>query len=362
MRFTAIVITKKRIIAAAVCIIGAAAVGTAFFTFPKSVPAFNSSDAYKKIVSEGLPGTENDFSIKKLINALVGFDTDEPEEIAKQGLPYEQTTEAEEAAPEPTPQSTKTPEKAVPGFPTREEINNSVGISANNATDYSVDVNALCSEPMPFSINKDEPSVLVVHTHTTECYNGDAMNGETERTTDDTKNMIAVGNVICGILEENGIKTIHDTTVHDYPSYQSAYTRALTTINSNLQKYPSIRVVIDVHRDAFVYADGSKLRVSCEQNGTETAKVMLVLGTDSMGLNHPNWRGNLTFAAKIQNAAELMYPGLMRPIDIRRERFNMHAAPGSILLEVGSNGNTFAEAIEGGADIARAVSAVLLND
>ena len=183
-----------------------------------------------------------------------------------------------------------------------------------------------------------------------------------EGTAEGKGTMMVGGSVSGGRLGENVIRTVHDTTVHDYPSYKSAYTRALTTINSNLKKYPSIKAVLDVHRDAFVYEDGSKLRVVSNQNGTETAKVMLVVGTDSMGLEHPNWRGNLAFAAKIQNTAQMMYPGLMRPIDIRRERFNMHASPGSILLEVGSNGNSLQEALEGGADIARVISAVLLND
>ena len=360
MRFTAIVITKKKIAAVSACVLAAALLctGAAVIKSRESVPTLNYSD----IVSEELPGEDGTLNIKKLINRLIGFNADEPEEIAKEGLPYEE--------PSPEPMSTETPDievtpeptKQPSEFPSKEQINNSVGITANNATDYTVDVNELCGAEMPFAINKEEPSVLVIHTHTTECYNGDAMSGETERTTDDARNMTAVGNVICGILEENGIKTVHDTTVHDYPSYKSAYTRALTTINSNLKKYPSIKVTLDVHRDAFVYEDGSKLRVASDQNGTETAKVMLVVGTDSMGLEHPNWRGNLAFAAKIQNTAQIMYPGLMRPIDIRRERFNMHAAPGSILLEVGSNGNSLQEALEGGADIARAISAVLLND
>lgn len=365
MRFTAIVITKKKIITV-VCIAAILGVAAVLSAIPKSIPAFNTSA--EKIVSDVLPG-DDETGIKKLINTLLGFDADEPEEIVGQMLPYEAPERNEATSPSPTPAppeensasadnaSEKLPEK----FPSREEINASAGIDINNATAYGVDIDALCGEEMPFSINPEEPSVLVIHTHTTECYNGDAMSGETERTTDEEKNMIAVGNVICGILEENGIKTIHDTTVHDYPSYQSAYTRTLTTINANLNSYPSIKVVLDVHRDAFVYSDGSKLRVSCDQNGTETARVMIVVGTDSMGLSHPNWRGNLTFAAKIQNASEIMYPGLMRPIDLRKERFNMHAAPGSLILEVGSNGNTLAEALEGGASVARAISAVLLN-
>ena len=370
MKFTAIVITKRKIIILAFITAAAAltAAGGIYLKNSQAVETFNAEEMYETVLSEGLnTGDGEGMSLKKIINKIIGFDVDEPETIAAHELPMVTLEPQEEAAAEET---ADTPEPAVsvppqqsPGvtLPSHDEICSASGITITNATSYTADANTACAEPLPFAIDSDGPQVLVVHTHTTECYNGDAMSGETERTTDDEKNVVAVGNVICGILEEYGIKTVHDTTVHDYPSYQSAYTRTLTTIDSNLKKYPSIKIVLDVHRDAFVYSDGSKLRVACEQNGVSTAKVMLVVGTDSMGLSHPNWRGNFTFAAKIQNAAQIMYPGLMRPIDLRRERFNMHMTRGSLLLEVGSNGNSLAEALEGAADAARAIAAVILN-
>ena len=371
MKFTAIVITKKKILISA--FITAAVVLTAaggiYLKNSQAVETFNAEDMYEAVLSEGLnTDSKKSMSLKKIVNKIIGFDVDEPETIAAHELPMvtaepqEEQPPAVEAADTPEPeteeQSGSSPSAALPSH---DEICSASGITITNATSYTADANAACAEALPFTVDSDGPQVLVVHTHTTECYNGDAMSGETERTTDDEKNVVAVGKVICGILEEYGIQTVHDTTVHDYPSYQSAYTRTLTTIDSNLKKYPSIKIVLDVHRDAFVYSDGSKLKVTCEQNGVSTAKVMLVVGTDSMGLPHPDWRGNFAFAAKIQNAAQMMYPGLMRPIDLRRERFNMHMTRGSLLLEVGSNGNSLAEALEGAADAARAIAAVILN-
>lgn len=374
MKFTAIVITKKKILISAL-IISAAAFTTAVGMYIRSsnsvLETFNAEEIYESVLSEGLSSDdENGVNIKELVNKLIGFNMDEPETIAEHEIPMITSAplNSDENIAQATVEPTPTQQPPMPTETPKQEalidydaIHSASGLAINNATSYSVDVDSACAEEMPFKIDSDGPQVLVVHTHTTECYNGDAMSGETERTTDDTRNVIAVGKVICGILEEYGIKTVHDTTVHDYPSYQSAYTRTLKTIDENLKKYPSIKVVLDVHRDAFIYEDGSKLKVTCDQNGISTAKVMLVVGTDSMGLSHPNWRGNLNFAAKIQNAAEKMYPGLMRPIDLRRERFNMHMTRGSLLLEVGSNGNSLAEALEGGADVAKAIAAVLLN-
>lgn len=340
---------------------------------PQAIPAFNSEDEYIEILNKSLP-LENSFDIKEKLMNIMGFKPDKPEtviaefspifaEAVSTPLPTEIpiTPEPVNVMSEPTSEPTPEPQKI--NFPSKSEIMTGVGLEVNNASSYTVNLKELCQMEMPFKIEKNsEPQILIVHTHTTECFNGDAMNGETERTADNEKNMISVGNVIAEVFENNGIHCVHDETVHDYPSYQGAYTRTLSTIKYNLEKYPSIKAVIDVHRDAYIYPDGSKLTVKYEQNGVSTAKVMLVVGTDGLGLSHPEWKGNLSFAAKIQSAANIMYPGIMRPINLRRERFNMHMTSGSILVEVGSNGNTLEEAKQGGKNIAQAISAVLLAE
>ena len=116
---------------------------------------------------------------------------------------------------------------------------------------------------------------------------------------------------------------------------------------------------MDIHRDGYVYADGTKLQKTTEINGEKTAQVMIVSGTDSMGLENPNWRENLKLGTKIQSAASIMYPTLMRPVNLRKERFNLHLTTGSLLIEVGANGNTLEEAIRGGHYFAKALAAVL---
>ncbi len=370
MLFKTIRITKTKI-AVTLCAAVIAAAAVFVRLNGDTVAVFNETGSeYEEILAEGLPAADDGFDIKGFINNILGFDTEKPETVigefsaAFKGSgsstpPSEteapaQTTPSPEAEPEPT-----TPPVS-PAFPSKAEIAAGVDLSINNATSYSVDLQQLCAQELGFSVEKNsEPQVLIVHTHTTECYNGDAMNGETERNTDEEKNVIAVGNVIAETLESNGIHCVHDKTVHDYPTYQSAYTRTLSTIDYNLKHYPGIKVVLDVHRDAYIYPDGSKLTVSCDINGVSTAQVMLVLGTDSLGLSHPEWRQNLALAAKIQSAANIMYPGMMRPINLRRERFNMHMTTGSLLLEIGSNGNTLEEAKEGGRNIANAISAAL---
>lgn len=385
MKFRTICITKRKLtvsfIAAISIIVSAIYIAAVTDDFA-AVPVFNNGDTpvYSDILEEGLPSEDKGFNIKEIICSIIGFDLEQPESVisefsvvfenegetadfsADEIVKEEENTadnieEAGREEPQQTPENIRAKNA---DFPSLSEIAQGIGLEINNATSYSVNLKELCAQSLDLAVEKNEsPQVLVVHTHTTECFDGDAMNGETERTTNEERNIVAVGNVIAQTLEENGIHCVHDKTVHDYPSYQGAYTRTLSTIDYNLKQYPDIKIVLDVHRDAYIYPDGSKLTVSCEQNGVSTAKVMLVLGTDSLGLSHPNWQKNLALAAKIQSAANIMYPGMMRPINLRRERFNMHTTTGSLLLEVGSNGNTLDEAIEGGRNVANAISAVL---
>lgn len=368
MKFQTIVLTKKALVCAAAAVLGVSVIisSALWVTGNKSAEVFAPvSNGYSKILDEGLP-SGNGISIKEIAGKILGFDAERPETIIEEYSSAFELSETEsDLAPENSPDEPEsggeTETNAIPELPTHEQICSASGLKINNATNYSVDLDALCAEELYIKPDSDEVQVLIVHTHTTECYDGDEMSGETERTTDESKNVIAVGNEICDVLESYGIKTLHDTTYHDYPSYQGSYTRALGTIESYLSEYPSIKAVLDIHRDAYVYSDGSKLTVSCDIDGISTAQVMLVTGTNSMGLWHDNWRENLKFAAKIQSAAEIMYPGLMRPVNLRTERFNGHTTMGSLILEVGSNGNTLDEAKEGGRDAARAIAAALLN-
>lgn len=327
-------------------------------------------DFAENIIDEGVADDSGGKTLRDIVAEILGFDSDNAESIIDSSSSSFRLANNSEPTPAPTPETTvapvytpepETPSETIATLPTHEQIINSVGLELNNATDYAIDINEMCKNPSDIKLTLNEPEVLVMHTHTTECYDGDSMSGESERTTNESYNMCKLGDILCDTLAQYGIIAIHDKTIHDYPSYQGSYTRAMKTIEKNIAENPSIKVVIDLHRDAYVYSDGSKLKVSTSIDGTEVAKAMLVLGTDSMGLSHDNWRSNLTFAAKIQNAAEIMYPTLMRPINLRRERFNMHATNGSILVEIGSNGNSLSEAEKTAEYLGCAIAAALLN-
>ena len=238
-------------------------------------------------------------------------------------------------------------------------------ITVAGACTYPVDRQALLTQPSALDFSAAGPKVLIVHTHSSEAYTQEAgweyTPSDTLRTSDPTRSVIRVGDEIASVLESHGIETLHDTALNDYPSYNGAYARMQTTIEGYLARYPSIQMVLDVHRDATSDANGDPTGSVVTVNGETCAQVMLVMGTDEGGLEHPDWRENLANALKLQALLNRSYPGLCKAIDLRTERFNEHETPGSMLAEFGSTGNTLQEAIRAGHDFAEGLAALILG-
>ena len=238
-------------------------------------------------------------------------------------------------------------------------------IYIQNRSKYDIDIPALLKADDGVQLSGDDVQVLIMHTHGSEAYTPDPFNNytptDTDRTTDTNYNVVRVGDEIADILESRGIKTVHSRTLHDSPAYNGSYNRALEDITAYIKKYPSIKVVIDVHRDAMVTQNGTKYKTVAEVNGETTAQLMFVCGTDGGGLVHDSWRKNLSFQMKLQDRLNTEYPGLMRPINIRDERFNQHVTLGSMLLEVGTSGNSLPGALSSARLFANALADELLS-
>ena len=180
------------------------------------------------------------------------------------------------------------------------ETNNSYNkIEIKNETKYNVDVNSILNMDINFDIHKNKPSILIVHTHGTESYTSDDSLYSSARTTDKDLNMIRVGRQLKTELEKYGFNVIHDTNLNDHPSYNSSYSKTLTVIQGYLKKYPSIKCVFDVHRDAIEAEDGTRMKFTAQIGDKKVSQVMIVSGTDGLGLENPNWQQNLSFALKI---------------------------------------------------------------
>lgn len=220
----------------------------------------------------------------------------------------------------------------------------------NYTTLTSSQIRQVLEEPLKLTVPSEGPQVLIYHTHTTESYEGwdreiyDDRN--TWRSQDNTENMAAVGEALAQALGAQGISVIHDVEQHDYPSYNGAYDRSRKTVEQYLEKYPSIVMAIDVHRDAILYEDGSVVKPVAEVEGEKAAQLMVIAPCDDDGsLGIPEWEGNFRFAAQLCDRIEQRYPGLTRPIFFCYRHYNLDLTPASLLFEVGTNGNTLEEAI-----------------
>lgn len=219
-----------------------------------------------------------------------------------------------------------------------------------NNTETNIDIEYLLNKKLSFVIQKNtKPQVLIIHTHTTECFMGEDRDYYTDvdaaRSLENDKNMVAIGSTIAEKLKQNGIGVIHDTTIHDHPSYTGSYNRSAETIKRNLEQYPTIKIVLDVHRDAISDSTVNKVKPIVEIDGKKTAQVMLVMGSETGGISgFPKWQENLALAVKYQQIMEVTYPGFARAITVNSAKYNQNMTVGSLLLEVGSDANSFEEA------------------
>lgn len=238
------------------------------------------------------------------------------------------------------------------------------GMVLRNDTAIEVDLSALVQDGPSQVLPKEGIQVLIIHTHGSEAYTPDETDyyesSDSFRTEDKSKNVVRVGDELAASLESYGISVIHDREIYDYPSYTGSYGRSAAAVERYITEHPEIAVVFDVHRDA-IGSDGVVYKTVAEADGKASSQVMLLVGTGENGLAHPNWLENMKLALYLQSAAVNKYTTLMRPIALKKERYNQQMTTGSLILEVGSNGNSLSEALQSVRLFADAVAPALLE-
>ena len=211
-----------------------------------------------------------------------------------------------------------------------------------NTTQYTLSNEELL-KPFAAELTGEAPQILILHSHGSEGYtpavdDGIVWSGD-HRTTDSRYNVVRMGDAMAEVFAQAGISVLHDRTLYDYPEYAGAYDRSLAGIDRYLKEYPSIRFVLDVHRDAVSDADGNQYKlVSAEE--PHAAQMSFIMGNAYDG-----WQENLKLAIAIQQNLSADYPTLMRPITMLNYRYNQLVSPGAMLLEVGAAGNSLDEAL-----------------
>ena len=294
--------------------------------------------------------------------AQIAFSPQSAEPVPQETMPPETIRESEPPAEREPTEAQEAPEEGseAPVAFTREDAE---GITMYYACGLRPDIKALLLAPVELTPPEEGPRVLIYSTHSTESYtrSGEVYAESADyRTLDQNYNMLSVGSFVARQLEEMGIQTLVDGTFHDYPSYNAAYAHARKSVKEYLAEYPSIQLVLDLHRDASDSGNG-QLRTLAVSGGEDCAQLMLVMGTDAAGLKHDRWQENLSLALKLQVLLERLCPGITRPVCLRAQRFNQDLSPGCLLVEIGAAGNTRAEALKAAGILARAVGMLLEN-
>ncbi len=224
------------------------------------------------------------------------------------------------------------------------------GVAVRNKSGKDVNIaNSLTHTPaLSLKKGSTKPQVLIMHTHTTECYMsydaGYYNPDDATRTKDPAKNMVAVGKRVADELKAAGIAVLHDTEIHDQP-YNGAYGHSKAAVEKYLKQYPSIRVVLDLHRDAIYQDSTTHIKPTVTINGKKAAQVMIIVGMlNTKSVPNAHTAENLAFGVRLQQRLHEQYPGLARPLLLANARYNQQLTNGSLLIEVGSDANTLEEA------------------
>ena len=248
-------------------------------------------------------------------------------------------------------------------FPGIYDLNNIAFINETNINIEKV-INEILINPLPFHFDKKTSGIIIYHTHTTESfitrpddiYDPDIYT----RSNDPNKNICRVGEELFKCLKNvYDLNVIHDTTVHDYPVYNSAYSNAYKTISGLIQSNKNTDIIIDIHRNAL--DSMIKLRLPYETKNATVAKISFVVATGEIGLPHDDWKYNLQLALRLTSILEYLYPGITEPIFISKYRYNQHISKGALLAEIGAEGNLLEECILTSRILAEALNILIDN-
>ena len=305
------------------------------------------------IILRLLSGVADSFTLKlspKIASVIIFMQTGRVVRPGNISFSPPATEPTEQTQPPTAPQPTE-PDKPV--FSGQDAA--AIGITAGFS--YQVDLPALMAKPLRWDLTGEEPKVLIVHSHGSESYlpNKDYQETTPYHTLNTDYNMVSIGDFVAKNLEAAGISVLHDRTLHDEPSYNASYNNSRKSVQDYLAQYPSICLVLDLHRDSIEDEAGNQIAQTVFSEGQTLAPLMLVVGTDHGGLEHPGWQDNLALALKLQVQLEDICPGICRNINLRTQRFNQDLSPGAMLVEVGASGNTRQEALRAAEVLVKAV-------
>ncbi|MDI3280121.1 MAG: stage II sporulation protein P [Bacillota bacterium] len=209
-----------------------------------------------------------------------------------------------------------------------------------------------------------QPLVAIYHTHSSETYHGPGVHRDPRQYFEGdyawgrADGMISVGGEVAKRLSEvHRIPVVHVRRVHDYPVFRHAYINSRRSLREVLEKYPSLVLVLDLHRDGL--EEPSQEAITATVGGRHAARISIIVGRGRPGFSNPHWQDNLALARRLQARMEEMYPGLYRGTIVREWPFNQDLHRGALLLEIGDHYNTKEEALHSARLLADVLAAVV---
>lgn len=207
-----------------------------------------------------------------------------------------------------------------------------------------LDAGKLLKKNMKIRKDGSKPKILIYHTHSQEAF-------KDSKAGDKKTSIVGMGDILTKELNDTyRIPTMHHEGVYDLiggkMDRSRAYQLAEVKVRKILKKYPSIEVVIDLHRDGV----GNNTHLVTSIDGKKTGQIMFFNGLsrtkkngDIAYLKNPYIQDNLAFSMQMQLAAAKKYPGFTRRIYLKSYRYNMHLMPKYLMIEAGAQTNTVKE-------------------
>ncbi|NPV29244.1 MAG: stage II sporulation protein P [Firmicutes bacterium] len=243
-------------------------------------------------------------------------------------------------------------EKGLPAVPAKEAGTAPAfaGGTAGREGEHPLQDEESAGNPVDFANRPVEAAFY--HTHNAETYL--PLHGKSKLQGENGGVSLVAGEM-AKVLEEAGIRSIHDLTVHDHPDFPTSYIKSEATARRLVRENPALKALVDVHRDA-----GLSKKETVSVGGREVARILLIVGNGER-LPNPHWRENYAFAQEIAHRLEEKYPGILKGVRLKPGRYNQHLSPRALLVEVGSDRNTLEEAL-GAARCFAAVLAELIRE
>ncbi len=207
-------------------------------------------------------------------------------------------------------------------------------------------------------VNQKEPTIYLYNSHDTEEYKPSSF---AEYSVMPTVKLLDY--VLKEELENNGFNVlIEEQTISSIRSslglnYAGSYQASRVLMEQAKEKYPSLEYFIDLHRDSL-----SHDRTTLTYNNKNYAMVMFLVG-----LENPNYQGNLDFSTKISDAINSKINGLSKGIYQKEGEgvngvYNQDFSNRTILIEVGGPENTIDEVYETLLIISEVLTEVINSD